>query len=214
MKKEKQAEKFIFPSEEEISAAQRACCGKNCTACETPAGYAWRKRDVDMALLLERAIRLELTDAERDAIIMHWYDNESISKIASNKGISPAAVTKTLNRAKEKLERVLSYTVCYQQNTFSESIIPLVIGRARVIAAARNAKGGTMGDRIARLRQSQCISHDSLSKVMGISASRLMKIEHGREMNIREVISFSEFFDVSADFILKGETDDEKKNIA
>ncbi len=216
MTKQKQNanEKYRFPSEEEIEQAQRICCGRICNACETPAAYAFRKREVDMSVLLERAVRLELTEVEREAITLHWYDNESVTSIAEKKKISPAAVTKTLNRAKEKLERVLIYAVLYQQDITDESIIPVIIGRARVIAAARNTVGGTIGDRIMRLRQSQCLNLKTLGDATGISVSRLKKIEYGTDPTVKEVIALSEFFEVTADFILKGLTDEQRKNIA
>lgn len=214
MKKKNEEPVFSFPDREEIKAAQLACCGRHCSACEAPAEYAWRKREVDMALLLEKAICRELTEAERSAVIMHWFDGENLTRISQKKGISPAAVKRTLDRAQEKLERVLSYAVSYQQNVMSESIIPLVIGRARVIAAARNATGGKTGDRIARLRQSQCLSAEALGMAVGISPSRLIKIERGAEPENSELVALSEFFAVTTDFILKGEKNDEKKNLA
>ena len=43
---------FEFIDEEEMKAAQLACCGRVCNRCETPAAYAWRKREVDLAILL------------------------------------------------------------------------------------------------------------------------------------------------------------------
>lgn len=214
MKSKNKPEQSFYPDKEEIKAAQLACCGRHCSACEAPAEYAWRKREVDMALLLERAIRKELTEAERSAVVLHWFDGESITQISQKKGISPAAVKRTLTRAQQKLERVLSYAVCYQQNIISESIVPVVIGRARVIAAARNATGGKTGDRIARLRQSQCLTPEALGLATDIKPSRLIKIEHGAQPDSREVVALSGFFSVSTDFILKGETNDEKENIA
>lgn len=214
LKKEKEVPGFYYPDKEEIKAAQLACCGRHCSACEAPAEYAWRKREVDMALLLEKAIQTELTETERSAVIMHWFDGESITRISQKNEVSPAAVKHTLDRAKEKLERVLSYAVCYQQNVMKESIIPLAVGRARVIAAARNSTGGKAGDRIARLRQSQCLTAEALGVATGISSLRLIKIERGAEPENSELLALSEFFDVSTDFILKGERNAEKENIA
>lgn len=214
MQKQKNSSVFSYPDREEIKAAQLACCGRHCSACEAPAEYAWRKREVDMALLLEKAICRELTEAERSAVMQHWFDGESLTQISQKKGISPAAVRRTLDRAQEKLEKVLSYAVCYQQNVMTESVIPLVIGRARVIAAARNSSGGKTGDRIARLRQSQCLTADALCLATGINPSRLLKIEHGAEPETSELVALSEFFAVSTDFILKGEKNDKNENIA
>ncbi len=204
-----------YPDKDEIKAAQLACCGRYCSACEAPAEYAWRKREVDMALLLERAIQQELTESEKSAVMLHWYDGESVSEISQKKGVNPSAVKRTLDRAGEKLERVLRYAICYQQNIISESIVPVVIGRARVISAARNATGGRVGERISRLRQSQCLTREALSFATGIKMSRLVGIERGTSQpDGDEVVAISEFFSVTTDYILKGEKDDEKKIIA
>ena len=98
---------FRYPSKEEIKAAQLACCGRCCDACETPAEYAWRKRGVDMAILLEKAIEAELSESERKAVRAHWYESMSVKEIAASQGISSAAVSVTLKRAQDKLHRAL-----------------------------------------------------------------------------------------------------------
>ena len=210
MKRKEKSEVTIlkFPSAEEIKAAQLACCGRCCTQCESPAAYAWRKREVDMAFLLEKAIRSELTETERVTVIDHWFNYETVTQIAEKREINASAVNRTLARAKDKLERVLKYAVCYQQNISKESIIPIALGRARVIAAARNAVGGNSGDRIIRLRQSQNLTQEILASALCLSVDRLSKLENGAEPSGSEVTALSEFFDVTSDFILKGESND------
>lgn len=198
-----------FPSREEIRTAQLACCGRCCTQCESPAEYAWRKRDVDMAILLEKAIANELTETERNAVTDHWYNNETVTQIAEKRQINPSAVKRTLSRAQEKLERVLGYAVCYQRMQKSESIVPLVLGRARVIAAARNATGGTTGDRITRLRQSQNLTREILAPALDISVKRLGRLEDDALPTGEELTALSSFFNVTADFILKGELNEQ-----
>lgn len=207
-KTKNQEVRTAFPSREEIKIAQLACCGRCCTQCESPAEYAWRKRDVDMAVLLEKAIEKELTETERDAVRRHWFDSESVTSIAEKKGINPSAVNRTLARAEEKLEKVLSYAVFYQNELKNESIVPLVLGRARVIAAARNAKGGTSGDRITRLRQSQNLTREILAPALDMSVKRLGELERDALPHGSELAALSEFFNVTADFILKGESDE------
>ena len=208
-KKEKSQEvRTVFPSREEIRAAQLACCGRCCNQCESPAEYAWRKRDVDMAILLEKAIENELTETERDAVIRHWFDFESVTAIAQGKGINPSAVKRTLERAQDKLEKVLRYAVFYQNEQKNENIVPLVLGRARVIAAARNAKGGSSGDRITRLRQSQNLTKEILAPALDMSVRRLGELENDAVPNGDELAVMSEFFSVTADYILKGESDE------
>ncbi len=201
-------ENLSYPSADEIKGAQLACCGRFCKECEAPAAYAWRKREVDLALLLEKAIQNELTETEQDAVVDYWFNGMSQIQIARKNGISQTAVKSTIERAKTKLERVLSYVVCYQQNVMAENIIPLALGRARVIAAARNASGGSLSDRLRRLRQSQCMSKECLSLATGITKDRIENLENGNDPKADELIILSEFFDVTADFILKGERDD------
>lgn len=208
-KKEKTSEvRTSFPSRDEIKTAQLACCGRCCTQCESPAEYAWRKRDVDMASLLEKAIANELTYTERETVILYWYESESVTEIAEKRGINPSAVNRTLARAQEKLEKALKYAVLYQNQQKSESIIPVILGRARVIAAARRAVGGSVGDRITRLRQSQNLTRSGLAPVLGISERRLENLEKDAVPDASELLSLSEFFNVTADFILKGESNE------
>ena len=202
---------LTFPTQEEIKIAQLVCCGRCCNQCETPAAYAWRKRDVDLALLLEKAIQNELTKTERETVYAHWFDSETVTQIANRKKVNVSAVKRTLSRAEEKLRRVLSYVVSYQHNIFDESLIPLAIGKARVIAAARNATGGNSGNRITRLRQSQNISVKTMAEILGISEIRFLQLENGEVPDLEELSRIARFFDVSENFILKGEINDKKQ---
>lgn len=196
---------ITYPSEEEIRAAQLLCCGRVCKECETPAAYAWRKREVDMALLLEKAIENELTENEKMIVEDRWYNSLSLSQIARNRGISPAAVKRTSERALEKLERVLKYVVFYQRDIMDESAVPVVVGRARVIASAKNLKTNKTGERLKNLRLGMGISLKLLSDATEISEKRLTEIEGDSNLKTEELILLSEFFAVTTDYILKGE---------
>lgn len=199
--------KVAFPSKEEMRTAQLICCGRCCTQCETPAEYAWRKREVDMSKLLELAIENELTDTEREVVKLYWYDSETASSIAKKKGINPSAVVRTLARANEKIENVLKYAVIYQNDINNEAVIPVVLGRARVIATAKRSLGHTAGERISKLRKAQNLTKDVLASALGISTKRLDNIENNVTPDVNEVLSLSVFFNVTTDYILKGESD-------
>ena len=196
-----------YPNEEEMRSAQLACCGRVCKRCETPAAYAWRKREVDMAVLLEKAIENELTPNEKDIVKNRWYNSMSFSEIARNRGITPAAVKSTADRALNKLERVLQYVIFYQRDVVNETIVPAVAGQAAVIAAARNLNPDGICRRLYALRVANGYSLRSLSAATGISRKRLSEIEAGDLPEIEEVIYLSGFFAVTADYILKGEND-------
>lgn len=194
-----------YPSEEEMRAAQLACCGRVCKNCETPTAYAWRKREVDMALLLERAIENELTEKERSIVKDKWYNSLSFSQIALNRGISPAAVKKTADRALKKLESVLQYVVFYQRDIMDESIVPAAAGNARVILSARKMKSDEIGRRLSNLRLGSGYSLKQFSLATFIPQRRIEEIEHGGKPTVEEIICLSEFFAVTTDFLLKGE---------
>lgn len=197
---------YKYPSKEEIKAAQLACCGRCCDACETPAEYAWRKRGVDMAVLLEHAIENELSTAEKSAVRSHWFESMSVGEIAATQGISSAAVSVTLKRAQSKLHKALRYAVVYQNNVGKESAVSLVLARARVVAAARNSAGNSLPERLRALRVAENLSREALEKVSSVSAVRFAAIENGRaEPHISELVALSEAFGVTTDYLLKGE---------
>lgn len=194
-----------YPDEEEMRVAQLVCCGRVCKRCETPAAYAWRKREVDMAILLEKAIENELTEKEKDIVKDRWYNSMSFSEIARKKGISPAAVKSTADRALEKLERALRYVAFYQRGIVNETVVPAIASQTMIIAAARNMKPDGICQRLYALRVGNGYSLRSLSAATGISKKRLSEIEAGDLPEIEEIICFSGFFAVTADYILKGE---------
>lgn len=197
---------FTFPDEDEIKAAQKLCCGRCCTACEAPAEYAWRKRDVDMAVLLEYAIENELSEAEKNTVRDTWFDSMSIAEISSKRGISPSAVSVTLKRAQDKLYHALGYAVKYQRGIPDETAVPLIIGRARVIASARAASGESLAQRVRDLRLSQNLSRRALGRGALISSGRIAAIESGKaDPDLSELKALCAFFGVTADYIIKGE---------
>ncbi len=198
---------ITYPDEDEMKAAQRICCGRVCNECETPVAYAWRKREVDLSLLLEYAIRNELTETEQKIVEDRWYNSLTFSQIAQNRGVSVAAVRKTSERAIEKLERVLKYVVFYQRDLMNESVVPASVGRARVILSAKNMTSGDTGTRIRYLRLSKGFSAETVALSTGISKKRLCEIESGRNPDAEEIFLLSEFFDVTEGYILKGEKD-------
>ncbi len=196
---------FTYPTEEEMVSAQNICCGKCCLSCETPAAYAWRKRDTDLSLLLEKAVESELSDTERRVVEEYFYNSKKLVTIASERGISPSAVGKTLERAVVKLRNVLKYVVMYQRCVTDESVVPLAISRAAAISRASRYKGDCAGERLLSLRMKEGLSRRAVSDVTGVSAGRLGYIERG-EQDIcgEELLKLCDFYDVSTDYIMKG----------
>ncbi|MBR4727230.1 MAG: sigma-70 family RNA polymerase sigma factor [Clostridia bacterium] len=196
---------FTPPQQEEIEAAQRVCCGRSCSACEAPAAYAWRKRAVDLAALVDQAIRCELTAQERRAVLMHWYRGLSISETAQALGVSRPTVSVTLQRAQRRLEQVLRYVVAYQHDVNSDTLVPLAVRRAAAVASARARMPEAIGKRLRVLREREAIPCETAAALLSFSPERLAALEAGRvTLRTGELLKLSGFFQVSTDLILKG----------
>lgn len=197
---------FIFPFEDEILEAQAVCCGRNCRLCETPAAYAWRKRDIDLSFLIEEAIKKELSEIERYIVEEYFFNAKKLVTAAEEKGISAAAATKALERALGKLRNALSYVIEYQHGTSEAQILHAAVRRAAVIAGARRNAGTTPQERLVRLRLRENLSRENVEKGTGIPLSRLNLLESGeKEPTGTELLKLSDFYGVSIDGIMKGE---------
>ena len=58
---------------------------------------------------VQRVIREELTPLQREALIAYYFQEQSITQIAQERGVNKSTVCRTLHRAEEKLSRYLIY---------------------------------------------------------------------------------------------------------
>ena len=58
---------------------------------------------------VQRVIREELTPLQREALIAYYFQEQSITQIAQERGVNKSTVCRTLHRAEEKLRRFLKY---------------------------------------------------------------------------------------------------------
>ena len=58
---------------------------------------------------IQRVIREELTPLQREALIAYYFQEQSITQIARERGVNKSTVCRTLHRAEEKLRRFLKY---------------------------------------------------------------------------------------------------------
>ncbi len=58
---------------------------------------------------LNRVIREELTELQRETILAYYFREQSIVEIAKERGVNKSTVCRTLHRAEEKLKRYLKY---------------------------------------------------------------------------------------------------------
>ena len=58
---------------------------------------------------VQRVIREELTPLQREALIAFYFQEQTITQIARERGVNKSTVCRTLHRAEEKLRRYLKY---------------------------------------------------------------------------------------------------------
>ena len=58
---------------------------------------------------VQRVIKEELTPLQREALIAYYFQEQTITQIAEERGVNKSTVCRTLHRAEEKLRRYLKY---------------------------------------------------------------------------------------------------------
>ena len=202
-------EASTLPTPEEAAAAQKICCGRVCSMCESPAEYAWRKRTVDLSFLVRDAVEHDLDEGERKTVEQYWFEDMTLTEIAAETGRAPPNVARTLRRAHQKLYTVLRHAVQYQYNLESGSLTPLAVRKALATAAADKMSDTftySIGERLKGLRRRDNIPVQKLAEIIGIPESRLLAIEKSKILpDTNELLLIAAFFDTTTDFLLKGE---------
>jgi RNA polymerase sigma factor (sigma-70 family) len=58
---------------------------------------------------VRRVIQEELTPLQREALLAYYFQQRTITDIASERGVNKSTICRTLHRAEEKLRRYLKY---------------------------------------------------------------------------------------------------------
>lgn len=74
--------------------------------------------------VLAAVIQNELSETEKRAVNLYWFERQRVSKIAQSAGISSDAVRKTLKRAEKKIYQSLKYVVLYNSIIGKEDKLP------------------------------------------------------------------------------------------
>lgn len=65
-------------------------------------------RDVQLKRV-QRVIREELTELQRYTLTAYYFQQQSLTQIAQDRGVNKSTVCRTLKRAEDKLRRFLKY---------------------------------------------------------------------------------------------------------
>lgn len=58
---------------------------------------------------VQRVMKEELTPLQRETLLAYYYQQETIPQIAARRGVNKSTVSRTLQRAENKLRRYLRY---------------------------------------------------------------------------------------------------------
>ncbi len=58
---------------------------------------------------VKRVIQEELTPLQRETLIAYYFQEQTVTQIASDRGVNKSTVSRTLKRAEAKLRRYLKY---------------------------------------------------------------------------------------------------------
>lgn len=58
---------------------------------------------------VQRVIREELTDLQRETLMAYYFQEQTLAQIAAERGVNKSTVCRTLHRAEEKLRKFLRY---------------------------------------------------------------------------------------------------------
>ena len=73
-------------------------------------GYLGRRipREVQLQRV-QRVIREELTELQRQTLMAYYFQEQTIPEIAAERGVHKSTVSRTLRRAEDRLRRYLKY---------------------------------------------------------------------------------------------------------
>ena len=73
-------------------------------------GYLGPRMPKEMQIKrVQRVIREELTELQRQTLISYYFQEMTIPQIAAKRGVNKSTVSRTLHRAEDKLRRFLKY---------------------------------------------------------------------------------------------------------
>ena len=189
----------------DISCALKAYTFWEDSKNETPIDFISRKRNVDLAYLLNEVIEKELTETEQEILRMFYFENITISGIAKKLCLHRSTIARRIECINDKIHDNLKYAIKYEFDQRDDYIVPVAVSEALALCAIKSSKPHNVGGRLLKLRKLSALSCCKLSNCTKISEKRLKELENGKAtIRIDEAVCLSAFFNVSTDYILTG----------
>lgn len=167
--------------------------------------YLKRKRERAMRKTVEEIMKNELDELRREVFKSVFLYGEKMCDVAKRLGLSKAMAYRYYNQAVKTIGDNLKYVLLYRDGCI-DTVTPLKRMQERVTASLKNAYIKACPLRLLRLMEKENISPEKMCVSLGIEKKRLISILKGSvKPDADEVVLFSDFFGVSADYILKGD---------
>lgn len=163
-------------------------------------------RETGMNELLNLVIDTRLTEKQRTAVRLRWFEEKSLTETAEEMGISPSAASKTLAKALDEIRRRLEMTVIYLRHINGEAAVAREIDRALTVNKALR-RGKSICERIRRLLGSCGFGAEDASEKLGLETGRIERICAGTALpDADEILKICNYFGLTTDSLLKGVT--------
>lgn len=167
--------------------------------------YIIRKRKAELRKLVRKVIKNELSEFDRQLVILHWYKNLSKQEIAGITGLDRSTIFRHFEKINETIYEKLKYAIEYRfGNDFASNAEILIKDEIKTQSILNNLV--TIGDRVKALREKNFLSVEDVAEMTGISIKRLSLIEkNGKEISMIELSKLASFYKVSTDSIVFGD---------
>ena len=170
-----------------------------------PQSQQMRQNKAALERLVRRVIRNELNEQDRLLVRLHWYQGKSKDEIAALIGVDRSTVHRRLERASKIIYDNLKYAVDYHFDATYRDEAKQTLSTAGQGTFAIEALDG-IGERLVFYRRQKRLSLGDVSRMTGISQTRLREIEaDGRCMMMTELGELSTLYGVSIHDVLFGD---------
>ena len=188
----------------DYNKAKNAFSAWNVSRCADIDDYVMHDRMRELRNLVKKVIKNELSQKDQLLVSLHWYKGKSKQEIAELTGLDRSTVFRRFEKINSIIYEKLKYALEYRYGDEFSSNAMLLIKRD-VSSKAKIGGLESIGGRILRLREEQCLSKEEVSNYTAIPLRRLEIIEkRGNEITMLELKKLASFFRVSSDYIIFG----------
>ena len=173
---------------------------------ESKRDYVLRKRRADLVSVVKKILLEELDENERKILLGMIIHHEPAAFFAKEMNLQIAKVYRIRDRAEKKVLDNIKYVLIYRDELESKPLVPIEFRNILALADLRMMPAVSFVHRLRKLMARECIKKEMLYRTPGLTKKAVDEIfNQNRLPNINELVVFCDFFDTTADYLLKGE---------